>query len=71
MMENLLPHQKRVVDELSALIEKIDRLDEFTETTVALSLAGQEFDLLIEQLRVMQEYANVLNARLEYWGIEI
>lgn len=66
-MENkeLEPHQQRVIEEISELIEKINNLSSFLKTDLAASLPLVEQRALNRQLAYMALYADVLNERIE------
>jgi hypothetical protein len=66
-----LPHQKRVVDELAELLKKSAKLDEFLQTNTFEAMELQEQMLLAQQQRAMWAYADILNDRIVYWGVEI
>ena len=58
------PHQQRVVDEKSALDEKISKLVEFMDSDASEVLSLNEEDDLEEQLEYMQKYSEVLGHRI-------
>lgn len=58
------PHQQRVVDEKSALDEKISKLVAFMDSDASEVLSLNEEDDLEEQLEYMQKYSEVLGHRI-------
>ena len=58
------PHQQRVVDEKSALDEKISKLVAFMDSDASEVLSLTEEDDLEEQLEYMQKYSEVLGHRI-------
>lgn len=58
------PHQQRVVDEKSALDEKIGKLVAFMDSDASQVLSLSEEDDLEEQLEHMQKYSDVLERRI-------
>lgn len=58
------PHQQRVVDEKSALDEKISKLVAFMNSDASEVLSLTEEDDLEEQLEYMQKYSEVLGHRI-------
>jgi len=59
------PFQQRVVDEKSALDEKIAALDAFIGTTTFYSLPDDEHMRLSLQLSYMRNYSLILGMRIE------
>lgn len=57
--------QQRVVDELTALVEKIDKLAPFIGGAIFEKLPQEEQDRLQRQLDVMNEYASILTQRIQ------
>jgi hypothetical protein len=60
----LLPHQQRVVDERSELIDKITKLHAFFKTSTFEDLEQEDQNLLNEQSQIMMNYADVLFQRI-------
>lgn len=58
------PHQQRVIDEQSALDEKIDKLHVFFETDTCASLPADEQLRLNRQYGAMIEYSKILGERI-------
>lgn len=59
------PHQQRVIDEKEALDEKLLKLHEFIcRNPVFEKLSGAEKELMREQVRVMDEYSDILEERI-------
>lgn len=63
-IEELLPYQKRVVDEVTSLESKIVNLTNFIYSEKIDSLTRLEQELLKQQLKVMQQYATILRTRI-------
>lgn len=65
MEEKVLePHQQRVVDEASELIDKIEKLNTFTHGEVFKKLTAHEINLLEQQLLLMKQYHWILRQRI-------
>ena len=64
-MSEILPHQKRVVDEKSELDQKLSKLSEFLMTTMFASLPEDEQLRLRKQHLIMVEYSEILRQRIE------
>jgi len=62
---NYLPHQQRVIDERTELIEKTTNLSEFIETDLFKSLVADEQERLKRQYAIMMDYCQVLTERIE------
>lgn len=64
------PAKERVEKELEELNEKIVKLSSFlySKKLVEAGLSFRMRDLLSEQLRTMQRYAELLQNRLAIWG---
>lgn len=58
-------YQLRVVEERDDLNGKIERLTKFLDTPIYNSLPVPEKDRLVAQLRVMNEYLKILDARID------
>ena len=58
------PHQERVVTEKKELDEKIDKLVAFLAGKTFSTLAEDEQMRLIDQKNVMQQYSEILRARI-------
>ena len=61
----MLPHQQRVVDEKEALDDKLSKLNAFTETPLFSGLDEANTMLLLKQLRVMEQYSEILAERIK------
>lgn len=60
----MAPHQQRVVDEKNELDSKLEKLIEFLDTQLFLGLPFEEKLRLRRQSVVMDEYSNILAARI-------
>ena len=62
--------KERVEQELAELNEKIVKLTSFlySKKIVVAKLSFRMRDMLSEQLRTMQRYAEILQGRLAIWG---
>ena len=58
------PHQQRVVDEYESLIAKTSALNKFLDTPPYTHLDDQEKTRLVQQLEVMERYAQILSERI-------
>lgn len=59
-------HEQRVVDELVALNDKKDKLKAFIDDEKKFKKLDQiDSALLLEQYTVMEQYANILQKRIE------
>jgi hypothetical protein len=58
------PHEQRVVTERDELAEKLTRLNSFIGGDVFNTLSPEEKERLGEQARVMKEYLDILNDRI-------
>ncbi len=69
-MENKDTAKERVEQELDDLNEKIVKLSAFlySKKVIEANLSFRMRDLLAEQLRTMQRYAEILQSRLAIWG---
>ena len=63
-MNELSPHQQRVLSEKLELDEKIAKLDAFFTTAVFRGLMGRDQYLLLEQIRSMRSYSLILEERI-------
>lgn len=63
-LQDLLPHQQRVVEEKAALDDKLVKLRAFFDTATYAGLAPRDRALLIEQHTHMDGYSNVLGQRI-------
>jgi len=63
-MNELLPHQQRVVTEFNELNDKIEKLRAFVEGVIYSGLPIQEQSLLTAQLSSMITYATLLSLRI-------
>lgn len=59
------PYQDRVVDERIALFEKTEKLLAFTNSAIYQKATDHERKLLRKQLKVMVQYLDILNERIE------
>jgi hypothetical protein len=68
----MLPHQQRVIDEKSALDEKIKKLATFINAPQSQShfsaLPENERTILVRQRLCMEEYALILDERIEMFS---
>ena len=64
----LQPYQQRVVDEMSELKEKANRLESFITGDTFLALDKVDQGLLIAQLDVMGAYLRILGLRVLRFG---
>lgn len=62
--QELLPYQKRVVDEVTSLESRIINLTNFIYSEKFDQLTRLEQELLKQQLKVMQQYATILITRI-------
>lgn len=61
----LQPHQERVVQERSDLVDEIEKLDKFIRISeVYQKLDKQNQNLLVDQLKHMCVYSNILLQRI-------
>jgi hypothetical protein len=63
-MNELSPHQQRVLNEKLELDEKINKLDAFFTTAVFRGLPGDEQFVLFRQIGAMRFYAEILEERI-------
>lgn len=63
-IENLAPHQQRVVGERADLADKLDKLGVFLGGSVFNELPEDERDRLTRQHAAMSSYLNVLDERI-------
>ncbi len=68
-MNEIQPHQQRVVDEKAQLDERIKKLQTFIWGEKFDKLDRVEQDLMRQQLDAMHNYSTVLNNRLLFWGL--
>lgn len=65
------PHWQRVREERLQLFERVIKLRAFLgSATARTSIASEHIRLLELQLKAMQEYQNLLSARIELWEKE-
>lgn len=64
-MENLQPHQQRVVTEKEELDEKISKLTPFLDSKIFQTLNPAEQGRLRVQLAIMDSYSQVLGQRID------
>lgn len=64
------PHEQRVLDEKEALDEKLSKLKAFTGTETFSNLDEQNTTLLLKQVDAMQQYSDILAARIELFPKE-
>ena len=62
------PHQQRVVDEKTALDEKISKLTPFLAGPIYQGLDAAERIRLRAQLAVMREYSDILTERIKHFA---
>jgi len=62
--KQLQPHEQRVVDERTELIEKITKLHAFFKTEIFDNLQEEDQNLLEEQVQLMMNYSDVLLKRI-------
>ena len=62
--KQLQPHEQRVVDERTDLIEKITKLHAFFKTEIFDNLQEEDQNLLEEQVQLMMNYSDVLLKRI-------
>lgn len=62
------PHQQRVIDEKTALDDKLSKLTLFIGGDIFFSLPNAEQDRLKRQSRVMDEYSGILAERIEVFS---
>jgi len=62
--KQLQPHEQRVVDERTELIEKITKLHAFFKTDIFENLKEEDQKLLEEQVQLMMNYSDVLLKRI-------
>ncbi|MDE9437380.1 hypothetical protein KKI95_15950 [Xenorhabdus bovienii] len=58
------PHQQRVIDELTELDEKIEKLSDFIGGAIYNELEETDRVLLAMQLSVMKAYSEILHKRI-------
>ncbi|CDH04925.1 hypothetical protein KKJ25_12250 [Xenorhabdus bovienii] len=58
------PHQQRVIDELTELNEKIEKLSDFIGGAIYNGLDETDRVLLAMQLSVMKAYSEILHKRI-------
>lgn len=68
-IDDIQPHQKRVVEEFAALADKILSLSAFMCGDIFKNLAPIERMMLDKQMEAMRKYAYALECRLALWGI--
>lgn len=61
----LLPHQQRVVEERTELIEKITKLHAFFRTEIFDNLQEEDQGLLEDQVQLMMNYSDILLKRID------
>ena len=64
-------YQQRVLDEKSALDEKLDRLRDFSETPAFDALSSEEQIFLVRQSVAMTEYSRVLAERINMFAPDL
>ena len=62
--KNLQPHEQRVVDERTELIDKITKLHAFFRTEIFKNIQEEDQNLLEEQGQLMMNYSDVLLKRI-------
>lgn len=69
-MDDLLPHQQRVIEEKMTLDDKIQKLHAFIVSVETFpQLPGEEQKLLQLQLNAMRMYSTFLDARIDLFPI--
>lgn len=63
-MPQLQDYQMRVIEEKSELDDKIYKLKAFIGSDKSSEIDLVEFNLLIDQYKVMLEYSSILNKRI-------
>lgn len=63
-IEELQPHQQRVVEEQKALAERIDKLKAFSVSPKWFDVPADEQDRMMRQLTHMSRYNEVLEERI-------
>ena len=58
-------YQKRVVDEMFQLKDRVIKLQSFVNSEKFSALTAEEQDLLLRQLDVMSQYNDILDERIE------
>lgn len=58
-------YQQRVIDEKSELDGKLERLTSFTDTSMFNELGKMDGELLLDQMKAMQSYTEILFARID------
>lgn len=69
-MTEINEHQARVVREFAELVTKIEKLRTFLFSDTFSNLPPVEQGLLLGQLNAMHNYADALNDRLLFWGVD-
>lgn len=64
-LEDMLPHERRVVEEHAELLARTEKLDLFQASDTWLKLPDDERRRMDRQLSYMQLYVNVLEERIE------
>jgi hypothetical protein len=62
------PHQERVIAERRELADKIDKLGAFIAGPVCEKIDAAEAERLALQHKIMQQYADILDRRIEAFG---
>lgn len=70
-LAELQPHQQRVVVEFKVLCTRIENLRVFTTAERFKRIAHAEQVLMLSQLDAMHTYAEMLDARMELWGVKV
>lgn len=68
-MNQLAPHQQRVVDEKAELDERREKLSAFYSTPIFHGLAESEQSRLLRQGVAMRTYSEILGERIEAFGV--
>lgn len=68
-MDQMLPHERRVVDEKNELDVRIEKLDIFIGSDTYLKLPNEEARRLDLQLDLMNAYSRVLGMRIEAFPV--
>ena len=63
-VDNLKPHQQRVIDEKAELDEKVEKLGAFIHSDAFTNVETEERARLYRQFVVMKNYAKILGERI-------
>ena len=65
------PFIERIIDERKELVERKDKLNEFIYSQKFMELDTKMKTLIRSQLKVMNQYINILGWRLELLGVKV